>query len=144
MPHEQSPLTLISHRFLSFSCQASGENKPKGSLSLDTEQTLAQNEEDNLKWKLELKITFKPANEDEPSPYSGNITIRGYFKIREEFTERHHEALIRVTGSSMLYGACREMLANFTARSTHGILSLPSISFREGKEKVVNKPIENE
>ena len=41
--------------------------------------------------------------------------------------------LIRVTATSILYGACREMIANFTARSLHGILSLPSISFRKPK-----------
>ena len=40
----------------------------------------------------------------------------------------------RVTTTSIQYEACREMIANFTARSLHGILSLPSISFRNPKE----------
>lgn len=43
------------------------------------------------------------------------------------------QCYIRVNATSILYGACREMIANFTARSLHGILSLPSISFRKPK-----------
>jgi preprotein translocase subunit SecB len=85
---------------------------------------------------VELEVRFDPADKENPSPYAGKIVIQGHFNIYEGFNESHHEALVRVTGSSMLYGACREMLANFTARSTHGILSLPSISFRDKKEKV--------
>ena len=33
----------------------------------------------------------------------------------------------------MLYGACREMLANLSARSTHGMSTLPSVSFANSK-----------
>lgn len=138
MAHEQSPLTLLSHHFISFSCDASSEQDPKGSLLLNTDQTVAQHTEDPLRWKVELEIQFGPSDETSPSPYSGKIAIQGHFQIYEKFTERHHEALIRVTGASMLYGACREMLANFTARSIHGILSLPSISFREKKEQATS------
>ena len=71
---------------------------------------------------------------DDEDPDYGTITILGEFRIHETFDETNHEALIRVTATSILYGACREMIANFTARSLHGILSLPSISFRKPKE----------
>jgi preprotein translocase subunit SecB len=135
MAHEQSPLTLLSHRFISFSCEVSREKNPAGSLALNTEQTVSQHTEEAQRWMVELEVSFKADDPKTPSPYSGKITVQGHFLVQEEFKERHHEALIRVTGSSMLYGACREMLANFTARSTHGILSLPSISFREKKEE---------
>jgi hypothetical protein len=47
------------------------------------------------------------------------------------------EELIRVTGASMLYGACREMLANLTARSTHGMSTLPSVSFAVPKSSSI-------
>ena len=70
---------------------------------------------------------------DDEDPDCGTITILGEFWIHETFEETIREALIHVTATSILYGACREMIANFTARSLHGILSLPSISFRKPK-----------
>ncbi len=144
MPHDQSPLTLLSHRFLSFSCDASRDTKAEGPLSLNTQHTISQHTEEALRWLVELEVAFSPSEEDNPSPYTGKIIVQGHFLVNEEFKKDHedkenfHEALVRVTGSSMLYGAAREMLANFTARSTHGTLSLPSISFQENKEKVTN------
>ena len=49
--------------------------------------------------------------------------------MSEGYTVGAADELVNVTGASMLYGACREMLANLTARSTHGMSTLPSVSF---------------
>lgn len=133
MLHQQSPLTLLNHRFISFHCDTSADDKAEGSLSLKTEQNISQSTENNFRWRVQLVIQFQAAEEGKPSPYHGEIIIEGLFEIQESYDAKLHEALIRVTASSILYGASREMLANFTARSTHGILSLPSISFRDKK-----------
>lgn len=133
MSHEQSPLTLLNHRFISFSCHASNEDKAEGALALNTEQHIAQHSEDNSQWKVQLEVKFHAVDEASPSPYAGEIKIEGHFRVREDFDPERREELMRVTASSILYGACREMLANFTARSTLGMLSLPSVSFRNVK-----------
>ena len=134
MPHDVSPLALISHRFVAFECRATESEDPQGELSLDTEQQLACDPEDPLNWQVRLKVSFHPVDPDAPTAYHGEIEILGHFEIHESFSEENREALIRVTATSMLYGACREMLASFTSRSIHGSLTLPSISFRKKQE----------
>ena len=131
MPHNSSPLQILDHRFLAFECRATEGEKTDGALALRTQPEVSQNPEDPLSWQVVLTVEFVPEDEKHPSTYHGMIKVSGEFGIHESFTEKNREALIRVTAVSILYGACREFLAGFTARSVNGILSLPSISFRK-------------
>ncbi len=140
MPHSTSPLSILSHRFLAFECLATDGDCTGGALTLKTSHEFFAAEEDPLSWKVILTVEFLPENSQEPSTYQGKITAEGRFQIDENFNEKNREALIRVTATSILYGACREMIAGFTARSIHGILSLPSISFRQPGEMAKGKP----
>lgn len=111
-----------------------GETDPSvdGHYDLRTETKVGLvNDEAPLNWRVLLEVTFGPHDTEHPTPYSGKITVSGSFQISESFSEENREALIRVSAASILYGACREMVANLTARSVNGILSLPSISFRK-------------
>lgn len=137
MPHSPSPLQLLSHRFLSFECIATDGSSTDGELSLVTKPTLRQGSENPREWQVLLRVEFTPENPDSPSMYQGHVAVEGKFCINESFKEENCEALVRVTAVSILYGACRELIAGFTARSTHGELSLPSISFRENREEKV-------
>jgi preprotein translocase subunit SecB len=139
MQHSQSPLTMLEHRFTHFECTATDGDSLDGALSLDTDTEIHCDTEDPLRWKVALRVSFQNSDDKNPSSYSGAIAIYGEFKIRESFEEANREALIRVTATSMLYGACREMLANFTSRSTNGMLDLPSVSFRKSKEESEKK-----
>jgi preprotein translocase subunit SecB len=133
MPHNTSPLDLLSHRFLAFECRATTGPMTGGALALKTNYEAAGFPDDPLRKQVTLTVDYSPEDPANPSTYEGTITILGEFRIHETFEEKNREALIRVTATSILYGACREMIANFTARSLHGILSLPSISFRKPK-----------
>lgn len=133
MPHNTSPLAILKHQFLEFECRATQGEQSGGALKLKTQHTIAQNDDDPLNWQVTLTVEFAPEEPVNPSTYEGRIVIQGEFRIHETFGEKNREALIRVTGTSILYGACREMIAGFTARSVHGTLSLPSISFRKPK-----------
>ena len=133
MPHNTSPLALLNHRFVAFECRATTGPQTGGALALKTNNETTGFPDDPLRWQVTLTVDFAPEDPANPSTYEGRITIIGEFQIHETFEEKNREALIRVTATSILYGACREMLANFTARSLHGILSLPSISFRKPK-----------
>lgn len=139
MPHSTSPLSILSHRFLAFECHATAGDCTGGALTLKTSHEFSAAEEDPLLWKVVLTVEFLPEDPQVPSTYQGRITAEGRFHIDENFEEKNREALIRVTGTSILYGACREMIAGFTARSIHGILSLPSISFRQPGEMAKGK-----
>ncbi len=134
MPHNSSPLAIIRHRFHSFECIATDGPITDGALSLTTKPELSHSEDDPSLWQVTLLVEFAPEDKEKPSTYCGHMKIHGEFRIDESFKEENCEALIRVTAVSILYGSCREMLANFTARSLHGELSLPSISFRKHSE----------
>jgi len=140
MPHSTSPLAILNHRFLTFECRATTGDRTSGALELKTTQECSAVADDPSLWKVVLTVEFVPENPDNPATYEGRISIEGQFLIDESFGDKNREALIRVTGTSILYGACREMIASFTARSIHGILSLPSISFRQPKELARSEP----
>jgi len=133
MPHDTSPLAILGHRFPAFECRATTDSECDGAMALKTSSDIAGNPDDPLLWQVTLTVEFSPEDPASPSTYEGRIVATGKFQIHESFGEKNREALIRVTATSILYGACREMIANFTARSAHGILSLPSISFRKPK-----------
>jgi len=124
-----SPLRLELHEFLAIDLSASEAVNPEGPHQLQTQREFEAHNEDPLQYKVILRVNITPEDEKEPCPYKGSIAVVGYFSIAAAYPEEKRSDLIKVTGSSMLYGACREMIANFTARSRHGILSIPSISF---------------
>lgn len=109
--------------------KASEQDEPQGEFSLRTLRTLRDYAEKPRKFLLILKVELGSSTPDQESPYSANLTIEGEFEVLEGYTAGAPEELVNITGASMLYGACREMLANLTARSTHGMSTLPSVSF---------------
>jgi len=132
-PLNASPLRLHGHRFTEVSVKASEQDEPQGEFSLRTLRTLRDHPENPRKFLLILRVELSSSTPDQESPYSANLTIEGEFEVLEGYTAGSPEELVNITGASMLYGACREMLANLTARSTHGMSTLPSVSFGSPK-----------
>ena len=109
--------------------KASEQDEPQGGFSLNTTRRFRQHDENPREYQLVLALELGSNTPDQESPYTARLTIEGEFEVAEAYPADTREELIRVTGASMLYGACREMLANLTARSTHGMSTLPSVSF---------------
>ncbi len=130
-----SPLAIRAHEFREIHLDVADEENPQAPLSLDFNRTWGASQTDPLDWMLELTVAFGPGKKTDQVPYTGRIRAVGYFRIHEAYPEKNRESLICITGASILYGACREMLANLTARSSHGMISLPSISFIERPAK---------
>ena len=128
-PLSASPLRLLAHRFTEVSVKASEQDEPQGGFSLHTTRSFRQHDENPREYQLVLALKLGSSTPDQESPYTARLTIEGEFEVAEAYPADKSEELIRVTGASMLYGACREMLANLTARSTHGMSTLPSVSF---------------
>lgn len=128
-PLNASPLRLHGHSFTEISVKASEQDNPEGGFSLSTQRTIHVHSDDLLKFLLTLEVALGSNSQDQEAPYTADLTIHGEFEVAKEFTARSPEELVYVTGASMLYGACREMLANITARSSHGMSTLPSVSF---------------
>lgn len=128
-----SPLRLHGHRFTEISVKASEQEKPQAGFSLRTLRTIRKHEDHPRMFLLILRVELGSNTPDQDSPYTATLTIEGEFEVAEGYTAASPEDLVNITGASMLYGACREMLANLTARSTHGMSTLPSVSFLSTK-----------
>jgi len=141
MPQQpkSSPLKILNHEFTTIELQASSDQDPSGELELSTDRKFGVDPDNKLQRFCELTVTFGSLKDEEPAPYSGRITANGVFHISEDYAEHRRDQLIEVTAVSILYGACREMLANLTARSTHGLLSLPSVSFYDPNSATAKK-----
>lgn len=129
-----SPLQIERHEFLDIEIHATDSADTHSSLPLEIARAYARHDSDPLRWRVELNLRFGGDVDGKPSVYSGMLRIAGYFVIHKKYPEEKIKSLIEVTASSILYGSCREMLANLTARSVHGVVSLPSISFVPPKE----------
>ena len=145
-PLSSSPLLILSHRFTRMEVVATEDASPNGGISLSTARQFARDDKKPRDWKITLDIRFGAKEADtEKSPYSGRLVVEGEFRIVDAYPDDKIQALVEVTGSSILYGDCREMLANLTARSTHGMISLPSVSFLEApaapKKKTAKKKL---
>jgi preprotein translocase subunit SecB len=128
-PLNASPIQIESHEFLEISVRASEQEAPVGDLSLKINRKWALADKDTRRWKLILTIFFGGERDGKESTYTGMLKIGGSFIVAEKYPQEKASDLIQITGASILYGACREMLANLTARCPRGMVSLPSVSF---------------
>lgn len=125
-----SPLHIEAHQFLDIACHASEEKNVHADHALQVKRVVIPHTEDPLRFCLQLSVRFGGERDGKPSIYSGHLRMAGCFRIHEEYPAEKRRNLIAVTGASILYGACREMLCNLTARGPHGMMSLPSVSFQ--------------
>jgi preprotein translocase subunit SecB len=135
-PLSISPLQILKHEFESIeivACEHGSEDSPT---SLGIQRLFSPHDDDPNNWRLNLTVTFGSDEPGKETPYKGKVSVSGYFLIVGTFSDEKKEELIRVTGASILWGSCREMIANFTARSSRGMIVLPSVSFVEANPKV--------
>lgn len=73
--------------------------------------------------------------EDVILPYFVDVKAVAYMTYR---SDKHHGVdrftAVRATGYSILYGAMRELISNFTARSSHGLWMLPGADFNQASK----------
>lgn len=83
-----------------------------------------------------VKLSIRQSKQDEGVllPYSVTIEGRAYLHFRGKNQDLERFKYVRGTGYSMLYGAFREQIANFTARSVHGLWFLPTANFNSQVE----------
>lgn len=139
-PLKASPLRILRHQFTEIHLSAREGGSDDELVSLDFSREWGHAEDDDRKWRLLLNLKFGDIREGENPIYEGSISIEGFFEIAPEYPKDAVSDLVAVTGASILYGACREMLANITARSSQGMLSIPSVSFvSKGPSKKARK-----
>jgi preprotein translocase subunit SecB len=60
--------------------------------------------------------------EGKQCPYSFECVVSGLFEVVGNVPKEERETFVAVNGTTLLFGAVREQIANLTARSFHGML----------------------
>jgi preprotein translocase subunit SecB len=133
-PLNESPLRVEQHVFQEIHLSASEMDEPRGGTGLRTSRTVRKHDTDERRFLLTLTVEIDSSDPEQPAPYAARLVVSGYFEVADTYPLDRAAQLVEITGASILYGACREMLINLTARAPHGQLSLPSVSFIETAE----------
>ena|SRR5579872_2914565 len=147
---KHSPLQLLRYLVPEASCSANAKFDPEKGLEGGTEQLSVtavvsqQKAPDNFvghSWTVEMTI-FQKLKEGQNFPYKFEITLIGFFACGNGLPPAaEEERFVRVNGSSMLYGAAREIVRSLTARGPWGELFLPAISFYDQDSKAKGEAV---
>lgn len=75
-------------------------------------------------------VEFATEDQDKTNcPYIIEMKAVALFNVSEQVPSDERERFIYESGSSLVYGAIREMVSTITARSAYGALMLPTASF---------------
>jgi len=75
------------------------------------------------------------APEGKNTPYAIKMEMFGYFQVPEEMPEELREKMVKTNGSSILYGAAREIIREMTSRGIFRKIYFPTVSFAPLVEK---------
>jgi preprotein translocase subunit SecB len=93
---------------------------------------LGQNQTDPLDWRVMLTVNFSAVS-DKKEIAKGKVVFVGYFNVHEAVPAEERPTFVASTGSSVLYGASRELIADITCRSVNRHIILPIVSFADVK-----------
>ena len=100
-------------------------------------------EDQSEKWQVTVHIKHQPATETN-FPYDFRLTIVGIFRCAIEKAEPSHiERLMKINGSSILYGMSREIIRANTERGPWSGIVIPTYSFYEPKPNNESPPEES-
>ncbi len=135
---KNSPLQLIRYLVPEIACSANPAFDPEKPCDGGLEQFSVEasvNHQDAPKdtagnaWSLEMRLSQK-LPEGKNFPYKFELTVVGFFICKDGVPpQAGEERFVRINGSSMLYGAARELVRTTTAMGPWGALLLPTISF---------------
>lgn len=147
---KNSPLQLIRYVVPEASCTATPTFDPKKpiegrmidqfSVSVTVTKQNAPEKFPGRSWSVEMSVS-QTLKEGQNFPYQFKVSLVGFFACPPnpppDFDE---ERFVRVNGSSMLYGAAREIIRSLTARGPWKELFIPGISFYENNARQKDQP----
>lgn len=124
-----SNLLLERHFFSRIELRPNAGAKPEGIYRVNCNLTIGQASDHARRFQNTLLITLDqdPASTC-PAFYSGVIEIVGLFRVADAYAE-DPARLVHVSGSSLLYGAARELVCNLSARGPWPMMTLPTMNF---------------
>lgn len=140
-----APLEVIDYyvRAMNFEVNLKcDKNKPS---QLDLEDVEIKNEllrmeYDKDRYAVILNLNIK-SPENKNTPYAIKLEMYGYFQVSKDMPEEIREKIVKTNGTSILYGAAREIIKEMTARGGYRAILIPTASFAEIKTESVKKEV---
>jgi preprotein translocase subunit SecB len=139
-----SPLQLKSYCFPIVNVRANPNGKATALTSAQQEVGFFPVPGQPNHWNLQLAVKLASADANNPFFYEVEIHALGVVEMSGDVPAEKRETLAVVNGLGILYGACREMLMNVTARSLFGPCSIPSLSFAQVLQEAKEHQIEQQ
>ena len=136
-----SPLQLREYHFTEVSIVANDTGTAQGDAELRTTVKCGQLKEKECFWRVSLRLEIL-GQPEKPFAYRGTVAISALFEVHPNLPAQEIPTIVRVNGSSVLYGAIREMILNITARSSKGPLLLPTLDMRSTLQEA-KKPLDH-
>jgi preprotein translocase subunit SecB len=136
-----SPLQMKDHRFTNLRVKSLEFGSIAAKPSLKPTIWFEQVADTTNQWRLILTLLIASADPAKAFAYEAEVQLQGLVEALEDLPSEKRQQIALVNGFSILYSAAREMLLIVTARSAHGPMSLPTISFVE-MVKQATKPAE--
>ena len=67
-------------------------------------------------------------------PYVISVEASGQFRLVGDIDPARQDEVVEVNGASLVVGALRQLVADLTARSSHGAITLPTLRFVPERE----------
>ena len=125
----KSPLHLKRHFVAAIDIKAAQSDDVSSDFSVTANPMIAHNKDDPTDWLIRLVVEIKGQRDRLQAAYQGKVEFVGQFQVDQSVPEERRLKVVASNGSSILYGAVREMVANLTARGPHPMITLPSLSF---------------
>jgi preprotein translocase subunit SecB len=139
-----APLELLDYhvRAMSFEVNLKCDRSKPSQLDLedvDISNEVAQMQNEKNRYAVTLNLEIK-APENKNTPYAISLEMYGYFQVSEKMPEEMRERIVKTNGTTILYGAAREIIKEMTGRGVFRSILIPTASFAENlKEKHMPK-----
>ncbi len=136
----RAPLSLERYFYTRVSVEANRDfgpddlRTPPRDVDIDVRVGMLKDANSSGLYQLVLGVNNLTAKEGR-LPYTIDAEVVGVFRLDGEFKHDNREHLLKVNGSSILYGALREYLLMLTGRGPWGEFQIPTISFLHESEK---------
>jgi preprotein translocase subunit SecB len=120
--------------------RANPNGKPNGLTTAEQQVGFSPVQGQPDHWNLQLQLKIGSSDQNNPFCYEIEIYTVGVVALSGDIPAERRQSIAVINGLSLLYGACREMIMNITARSIFGPCSIPSVNFAQVlKEAQENK-----
>jgi preprotein translocase subunit SecB len=124
-----SALLLERHFFTKLELNPNPDGKPEGKINVVCAAAIGNASDDPARYQITLAVTISPDPKAPAKPYySGVVEIVGFFRVAPSYKD-DPVRLVNISGSSILYGAVRELFCNLTARGPWPMVTLPTMNF---------------